>query len=157
MQNAWKKYGEAAFAFEVLEECEPEFLVSSEQWWINMLRPEYNLSPTAGSSLGCRRTPETRAKIAAAGTGRPCSDETRAKRSVAMTGRTVSVEHRAKLSVALTGNKNGLGSKRTPESKAKMSEAQMGNTKTKGSKRTPETNAKQSASMKIVWAKRRAK
>ncbi len=54
LQRAWNKYGEDAFEFEVLEHWEPEFLISMEQWWMNMLHPEYNIAPVAGSNLGMK-------------------------------------------------------------------------------------------------------
>jgi len=38
-----RKYGLENFRFEVLEECKPELLLEREQYWYNMLKPEYNL------------------------------------------------------------------------------------------------------------------
>jgi len=118
LQNAWNKYGEDAFAFEVLECWEPEFLVSMEQWWMNMLKPEYNIAPVAGSSLGVTHTHETRKNM-----------------SKAKKGRKFTPEHRANLSEANMGNTNatgGKGKKRVPMSeatKAKISRANKGKKK----------------------------
>lgn len=49
LQNAWSKYGESAFTFEVLEECEPrrEVLEAREQHYLDTLRPELNLVQSA--------------------------------------------------------------------------------------------------------------
>ena len=66
LQQAWHKYGEDAFLFEVWEECEPELLLELEQSTIDELRPRYNVNPLAGSSLGIKRSPETRRRISKA-------------------------------------------------------------------------------------------
>jgi group I intron endonuclease len=61
LQNAWNKYGEDSFLFEVLEKVEDkEKLVEREQHWIDIREPEYNLSPTAGSTLGVKYSEEAR-------------------------------------------------------------------------------------------------
>ena len=69
MQRSWAKYGESAFRFEVLQVCAPEDVLACEQQWIDRLSPAYNTSPSAGSTFGTRRTPEQRARIAAAHKG----------------------------------------------------------------------------------------
>jgi group I intron endonuclease len=38
-------------------------LIEREQYYIDLLNPEYNISRVAGSSLGRRHTPETLAKL----------------------------------------------------------------------------------------------
>jgi len=83
LQNAWNKYGEDAFLFEVVEEWEPEFLISMEQWWMNMLQPEYNIVPVAGSSLGRKFSDETISKLSAVAKRRSFSREGRAHLSAA--------------------------------------------------------------------------
>jgi len=121
LQNSWNKYGESAFEFGVIEYWEPEFLVSFEQWWMNMLRTEYNIAPVAGNSLGVKRTDEFKTKQRE----REATDETRAR-----------------LSAALAGNKNCLGRKLSVETRAKISKA------LKGHKISEETKAKISASLR---------
>lgn len=37
LQNSWNKYGEDNFKFEILVECEKEFLFSEEHYWCNLL------------------------------------------------------------------------------------------------------------------------
>ena len=162
LQNAWNKYGEDAFAFEVLECWEPEFLVSMEQWWMNMLCPEYNILPVAGSSLGMRHTDESRSNMSAAQKGRVFTEDHKSNLSTAQIGREHTAETKAKLSAAMKGNTHGLGYKHTKESLAKQSAAQMGrkftdehkrkisakllgNTNCLGRKLTDETKAKMSA------------
>jgi hypothetical protein len=62
-------------------------------------------------------SPETRAKISAAGRGRVVSAETRARISAGMKGKTRTREHQNNLSAALRGKKRG------PEARARMSAA----------------------------------
>jgi len=37
LQSSWNKYVESNFIFEILEQCELEFCLSQEQYWINIL------------------------------------------------------------------------------------------------------------------------
>lgn len=49
LQSAYKKYGKDVLVFEVLVECEQEFLSSEEHYWCNLLdvhRTGYNIKPT---------------------------------------------------------------------------------------------------------------
>ena len=39
LQNAWNKYGEKNFTFEVIEECEPSIQFEREQYYLNELNP----------------------------------------------------------------------------------------------------------------------
>ena len=43
LQSAFKKYGEDAFVFELLEKCEPDKRIEREKFYIDLLHPEYNL------------------------------------------------------------------------------------------------------------------
>lgn len=106
LQRAWNKYGEDAFRFEVLEEWEPEFLVGIEQWWINMLQPEYNICPAARSSLGYHHTEVVRQKMSASRKGvvrGPYSAETGRNISAAKTGKKMSSVARANISAGHMG------------------------------------------------------
>src|SRR5215469_2714641 len=92
LQNVWTKYGETAFECVVLEECAAEDLTACEQKWIDRLKPVFNVAPAAGSSLGVKRSDETKLRLSIAmlgnsnGAGKK-SDETRAKISAIMTGK----------------------------------------------------------------------
>lgn len=119
LQAAWNKYGEPAFSIRVLEVCLAYGCIKSEQYWIDKFQAAnnkfgYNVSPTAGNSLGCKRTKSTRkklsdfmkrpgvlAKLLASST----TPEALLARSIAQKGRTVSKEHRRKISKTLTGRK----------------------------------------------------
>lgn len=67
--NAWNKYGEASFVFEVLVICAPDMRLFYEQALMDGLKPRYNVSPTAGSIRGSRHTPEAKANMSAAQRG----------------------------------------------------------------------------------------
>lgn len=43
------KYGHSNFKLEILEYCERSDVIDREKFYINLLRPENNLLPTAGS------------------------------------------------------------------------------------------------------------
>lgn len=60
LQRAWNKYGESAFKFEVLMVCSKEDLIMYEQRAIDALHPEFNMSPTAGSVIGCKHSEDAR-------------------------------------------------------------------------------------------------
>lgn len=68
LQNAWNKYGEDSFEFSVIEIVDDKSkLLEVEQKWINQTLcykrdKGYNISPTAGSTLGLKHTKEQRLK-----------------------------------------------------------------------------------------------
>lgn len=119
LQNAWLKYGEDAFVFEVLEvvDCR-ETLLEAEQRHIDALsavKCGYNVSPTAGSTLGRKLSDETRAKMRDAQQALPMevkrnrartivklerTDAWKAKIASSMTGRKFSEEEREKMSAS---------------------------------------------------------
>jgi group I intron endonuclease len=108
LQNAWNKYGGAAFEFRKLLVCSKENLIMYEQICMNHYQVcdrerGFNISPTAGSSLGVYPSVETRAKQSAAKKGRALTQEHRANISVSLMGHAVSEETRAKFSKANKG------------------------------------------------------
>lgn len=44
LQRSWNKYGKDCFVFEIIEECEIEFLLEREQFYLDTLKPKYNIS-----------------------------------------------------------------------------------------------------------------
>ena len=122
LQSAFDKYGEAAFAFSVLESIEPQNLIEREQYHLDMFHPEYNIARIAGSNLGCRHTEQTKQKISAGKMGHPVSEEARAKMSAAWTP-----DRRRKCSVAMRGKRNPMyGKYPDAEMRAKLSAAHTG-------------------------------
>ncbi len=123
LQKAWKKYGEQTFIFEIIELTLPDSCIQREQFWIDNLKPQYNIAKIAGSNRGIKfgpmseemkrrisatltgrqKTPEHITNVAKALTGkpgRPASEETRRKMSAARKGRKMSHEARVKMSAA---------------------------------------------------------
>jgi group I intron endonuclease len=119
LQRAWNKHSEDAFTFRVLEHCEPTQCVEREQFWIESLKPVFNMHLVARSPLGVKRSAATRQKLRAIAPlrlppmlgknyteatrnrlrGRIVSEETRAK----LRTRAISQETRAKLSASKKG------------------------------------------------------
>lgn len=56
-------HGFENFTLEILEYCEPSVLIEREQYYIDLLNPEYNILKIAGSRLGAKHTLEAIAKI----------------------------------------------------------------------------------------------
>lgn len=60
LQNAWKKYGEDAFEFSILEECEDLKQFEREQYYLNKLNPfdenGYNVVRRINKDLICLNT-----------------------------------------------------------------------------------------------------
>lgn len=55
LQRAYDKYGLSNFALSIIEEVDnADVLIQREQYWIDNLKPEYNISKKAGSLLGVK-------------------------------------------------------------------------------------------------------
>jgi len=65
LSAAYAIHGREAFTYEVLEECPREQLFEREQYWIDTLKPNYNVRSIAESNRGLRVTPESNAKRSA--------------------------------------------------------------------------------------------
>ena len=99
------KYGEDDLCFSVLYPCPIDVLIAEEQRFIDEYKPYFNVSPTAGSSLGVRRSEETKAKLK-----KPKTEETK---------RLISETHKAMAKYMEAPFK---GHKHTEETKRLMSE-----------------------------------
>jgi len=64
--SALLRYGYSALSLEVIEYCAAKEAISREQHFIDLIRPEYNILATAGSSLGHLHTEEAKEKMALA-------------------------------------------------------------------------------------------
>ena len=142
-QNHFNKYGEQDLIFTIVELCFPEFLTAREQYYINKLKPYFNICKIAGSPLGIKHSEETRKKCSKAKKGKHLSEETKQKISEALKGRKRSEETKRKISeshkgqIAWNKGKRGISEK----TRQKMSEIHM------GKKRKPFSNeAKQNMS-----------
>ena len=129
LQRAWNEYTEAAFEFTVIEPCIEAVLLIREDVWMTYHHSTdrafgYNLA-TAERHM---HAVETKAKMAAAHTGKPShpqSQETRAKQAAASKAmwakrsRMVSQASRDKMSAAKVGKSTwNKGKKLSPEHKA---------------------------------------
>lgn len=57
------KYGYSNFTLDVLEYCVLDKLIEREQYYLDILKPEYNILKIAGSRLGSKHSPETLLKF----------------------------------------------------------------------------------------------
>lgn len=113
MQGAWSKYGQAAFKFELIEECEPSLLDGCEQWWLAEMvghASVFNIGTDPGAFMRGRSfSDEHRAKISKALTGikrGPMSDDLRKLVGDRFRGKTRSLESRQKQAASQSGPKH---------------------------------------------------
>lgn len=81
------KNGYSNFKLDILEYCNKEDLLKREQYYIDQLKPGYNILNSAGSSLGLKHTEETRKKMSKSALGRTFTKETLAKISKSLIGK----------------------------------------------------------------------
>lgn len=107
LQRAWKKYGSDQFVFTLLEDVLSDQLDAREQAWMDLLKPEFNTAPQAGSNRGLKQSPDSIAKRSASNSGRRRTPEQCARIAAAKQGhglgRKLSAEVRAKIGAAHLG------------------------------------------------------
>lgn len=157
LQRHVLKYGIEDLSFSIIEPCFKNWLIIREQFYLNKLKPYFNIYKKANSPLGIKRSKETRKKyseakkgqpawnkglkmspiqreaIRKANTGRKITEETRQKLKEKRKGRILSDESRKKISIANKGRKLPPISE---ETRKKISTAM------KGKKLSEETKAK---------------
>jgi len=67
LQSSFNKYGEENFTFEVLEDCDKQYIYSQENYWCNLLNSHnrkygYNIDPTAPDGK-CNVSDETKMRM----------------------------------------------------------------------------------------------
>ena len=114
------KYGYENFNLEILEYCKADELIVREQYYLDLLIPEYNVLTRAYSLLGFKHSPENIAKFKL----KKISQEHKDILSLTHLGKVVSQETRDKLSLATTNYKknNPLSSEAIANIKAKTTE-----------------------------------
>jgi group I intron endonuclease len=80
--RAINKYGMNQFSLIILELCNKQDLISSEQFWIDFINPTYNILTVAASWLGNKHTEEARKKISMIMKNREHTLETKLKISL---------------------------------------------------------------------------
>ena len=125
LQNAWNKYGRENFIFRIIEEVEDKTkLIEREQYYIDILVPQYNKRTIANSNLGIKyhyteksfeknrlnppmkgkkHSQETKQKIGQAHKGKKLSEKTKEKMSIAAQGHCVSEETKQKIGLGSRG------------------------------------------------------
>ena len=58
--SAILKHDHSNFSIDILEYCESNLLISREQYYIDNIKPEYNICKLAGSSLGFKHLEATK-------------------------------------------------------------------------------------------------
>jgi group I intron endonuclease len=86
ISNTLLKHDYHNFNLDILEYCELDKLILREQYYIDILCPEYNILKTAGSTFGHKHSPETILKYKA----RTHSEETKNLMSKAKIGKPLS-------------------------------------------------------------------
>ena len=66
ISRALIKYGYSNFILEILEYCDVSALLEREQYYLDLLKPAYNIAKIAGSTLGVPKSALTKAKISEA-------------------------------------------------------------------------------------------
>jgi len=94
--QALLKHGYSNFTLEILEYCPKASLLEREQFYLDLLKPEYNILKYAYSMLGYKHSPEKIALFKL----KTISTEHKEILSLTHTGKTVSKETRDKLAVA---------------------------------------------------------
>nr|YP_009577876.1 GIY-YIG endonuclease [Cordyceps cicadae]QBG64865.1 GIY-YIG endonuclease [Cordyceps cicadae] len=79
--RALNKYSMLNFNLHILEYSNSDDVILCEQKWIDLLKPEYNINPIAGSSKGYKHTAEAIEKMRNLAIGRKHSDEVKARMS----------------------------------------------------------------------------
>lgn len=90
INNAIEKYGLEKFSLDILEYCNKEDTIKREQYYIDKLKPEYNLLKIAGSMFGHKHSSASKLKMSERALGRTFSAITLQKMSEAGRGRKLS-------------------------------------------------------------------
>jgi len=132
LQAAYNKYGSEKFEFSIIETIVPEKLIEREQYWIDFyqccdITKGYNLSPTAGNSLGVNHTEATKNKIRHSRLGSKHSESTKDKISQATRGTNnpfFGKSHTEETKEKIASKKRGT--KMSKKTKQKMSDRRKG-------------------------------
>lgn len=137
LQNSYNKYGKENFVFEIIAFCPKEYIIKLEQWFLDNLKPEYNIRTNAKSNLGLKMSASTKEKLRKINIGKKMTDEQKLKISLSKKGRKIPKDVVDKIYKARIGLKRSkeaiektrlanLGSKRTEKQKQNISNSLKG-------------------------------
>lgn len=131
LQRNYNKYGQEDLVFEIVEEV-PDInnLIGREQYYIDLLKPHFNIAPKAGSTLGIKKPEHVKQKLRELNTGeknrfygRQHSEETKEVIRKKKIGQSAG-ERNYFFGKRFTGDKNYMfGRTHTEDAKAKIREA----------------------------------
>lgn len=99
LQLSYNKHGEENFKFEIIENCSLDQLILREQFYLDAIKPEYNICKIAGTTKSRILSEEHKIKIGLSNKGRKLTKEHKRQISEFMKTRVCSQETRAKMSV----------------------------------------------------------
>ncbi len=120
LQNHYNKYGVGDLDFSILFPCEKDVLLKYEDFLLKSLDPWFNISKTARSPLGIKRSDETRRKISEAHIGNKHTEESKKKIGDAQRGTKHSYERIEKR------RQKRIGQHCSTETKEKIRQSQLG-------------------------------
>jgi group I intron endonuclease len=140
LQNHYNKYGKDDLQFYFLLGCDKEDLIKTEQYFIDSYNPFFNICKKAGSSLGLKRSEETRKKIGDFWRGKTSqfkgkmhTEEAKLKNSLAhknkpspRKGVKLSIETKLKISLSKKGHGSFTGKHHSDATKLKISKSKLG-------------------------------
>lgn len=129
LQRHYNRFGKNDLQFIVLRYCSVKNLLQNEQYFIDLYKPWFNVSPTAGNCLGIKMSEESRIKISKSKKGvlvgslngfygKHHTEETKEKIRLKKVGRKMSEEIKMKIGQAHSGQKRSI------EARQNMSRAQ---------------------------------
>lgn len=128
LQKAYAKYGILNLRFEVIARCPAEYVLKLEQFFIDALKPYYNICKVAGNSRGVKRSEEYKKNMSMVRTGSKMPAEAVEKLRLRMLGNTYTKGLKRSSEVIEKTRLKQLGSKRSAETKEKISVANSGRT-----------------------------
>lgn len=103
LQRAANKYGIENFKFKIIKNCKEDNLLKIEQFYLNKLKPHYNIRIEANSNRGLKLSEEHKKKIGIKSSQRVQTLEEKIKRANSRRGKKLSTESKYRMSIAKKG------------------------------------------------------
>jgi group I intron endonuclease len=104
LQKMFDIYGEENILIDVVEETSLEILITREQYYIDILKPQYNICKFAGRSVGYKHKEKAKILMSLAHIGRVITQETKDRKNKTLRGLKRSDEIKKKMSERLIGH-----------------------------------------------------